>query len=101
MSIINSMLEMEVHECFLCLDDVVYAEKIDYKEYGKLRRLISLGMDQIIEGKLKNWDWKFMAKKGWLCEHDFEPDRFKGQLEKEGITKEDYCKNWQNEDYLK
>jgi hypothetical protein len=94
------MLEMMNYEHFLCLDDIVYSEEIDYEAYEKCRRLINLGLDQVINGKLTEWDWKYMAKHGWLCEHDFSEQRFKKELEAEGITKDDYIANWDKEGYL-
>lgn len=80
---------------------VGYDEKNDekvqsgFKNYRKYDRLISLGLEMLIDGQLEEWDWKYAADYGWLCEMDFEEDWCKKDLEKVGITKKDYLENWE------
>jgi len=63
-----------------------------YLEYTRQKRLVELGYEMMLDGKLKEWDLKWSAKNGHLCNMDFE--WFKEMLEKEGITKDNYRTEW-------
>ena len=84
------------------LGGMVYAhdEKDDetfkkcFKEYERIDRLITMGYEMLIEGKLKEWDWKWLADGGRLCRRDWYEDWFKKDLEKDGVSKEEYDKKW-------
>lgn len=62
-----------------------------YKEYEKYDRLFKIGQNQIKCG-LKNWDWKYLAEGGHLCERDFE--WFKEEIENAGIDIAKYIEKW-------
>lgn len=53
------------------------------EEYSKNERVVRLGMQMMLDGKLQEWDWQYAESRGWLCEKDFE--WFKAELDAEGI----------------
>jgi hypothetical protein len=70
--------------------------KENFEDWEINRRMISLGYQMLIDGKLEEWDWKWAAKNGKLCDMDFE--WFKREFEKEGITKEKYHELFRSQD---
>ena len=65
-----------------------------YEEYQKMERLRNLGYEMLIDGKLKDWDWKWAADGGHLCDMDWE--WFKDDLEKAKVSREEYDKKWKS-----
>ena len=63
-----------------------------FEEYNKFDRLMGLGLKLLVDVGLKEFDWKYAAAHGWLCEKDFE--WFNDELTNEGIFKNDYLANW-------
>lgn len=78
---------------------VVAAEKGDmagvqehYLEYQKCNRLVDLGYEMLLDGGLKEWDWKWAADTGRLCDMDWE--WFKEDLEEAKVSREEFDKKW-------
>lgn len=63
-----------------------------YDQYLKIRRLISIGEEMLIDMKLEHWDWQKAADEGYLCEMDW--IWFKDKLEEAKVNKEEYDKKW-------
>ena len=62
------------------------------EEYAKMERVVRLCLRFLEDAHLKEWDWKYAASHGWLCDIDFK--WFKKELTDEGIFINDYKKNW-------
>jgi len=60
------------------------------EEYNKLNRLIELGYEMIIDGKLKKWDWKWLYEGGKLSQMDWL--WFGKDLKESGLSEEEYYK---------
>lgn len=65
-----------------------------FKEYERYRRLVEMGYEMLFDGKLEEWDWHWLADGGHLCDRDWYDDWFKKDLEKAGVSKEEYDKKW-------
>lgn len=62
------------------------------EDYDKNCRLFNMGLQMIIDGNLKEWDWKWLAERGNLCERDWE--WFGERLREAGVSKEEFDKKW-------
>ena len=102
--IINNNLKFTIEDIELSQNEAIggmlvgHDEKDDEKfqkafhEYEKYDRLLQLGYEMLIDGKLDDWDWKWAVKLGYLCEMDFE--WFELDLKKAEINKEEYYEQW-------
>jgi len=93
--------DMESYRDEAVCDIVIAHEKKDdegvkkwYHEYQVYDRMVKLGYEMLLEGKLEVYDLKWAANEGWLCDMDWEEDWLKNQLEKAGVNKEEYDKKW-------
>ena len=105
MSKIDSFLKFQVYDLGIHRDEavsgiVIAHEKKDddgvkksYKDYQLYDRMIQIG-ESMIDGGLENWDWKWVANEGHLCDMDWKEEWFKDNLEKAGVSKEEYDKKW-------
>lgn len=103
MSKAGFMLRFMVDDLHISLDDAFYGALDAQKEgnekgvkeltleYEKTREMIRMGT-QMIEAELDDWDWKWLAEGGHLCQMDWV--WFGDTLEKAGISKEEYDKKW-------
>lgn len=99
----SSWMEFIVHDLDIYVDEAVGEILVAHKNndeaainkalesYHRSRRLVSLGWEMVMEG-LKEWDWKWAADSGNLCDKDWE--WFKEDLEKAKINKEEFYKKW-------
>ena len=99
----SSWLEFIVADLDICVDDAVgeilEAHKNNNEEainkalesYHKYRRRVKLGWEMIMDGR-KDWDWKWAAKGGHLCDRDWE--WFAKDLKKAKISRKEYNKKW-------
>jgi len=66
--------------------------KEHYQKYLEANRLVDLGYEMLIDGKLEKWDWQWLADGGHLCDMDWV--WFKDWLEKDGVSREEYNLKW-------
>jgi hypothetical protein len=102
--IIDNTLKLLITDMEISRDEAVsgmlsghYHEKYDkiqecFKQYEKYDRLVRLGYQMLLDGNLEDWDWKWAADTGYLCDMDWE--WFKEDLEKAGINREEFEKKW-------
>ena len=60
-------------------------------EYFKRDQLLDKAILHIENGK-HDWDWQWLADDGHLCDHDW--IWFKEDLEKAGVSREEFDKKW-------
>jgi len=62
-----------------------------FQEYLRYHELVHKGID-MMRYRLDNWDWKYLANNGDLCDNDWV--MFKEELEEAGCSREEYNKKW-------
>lgn len=67
------------------LHDKYKDDEEKHKKYDKLFRLLILCLE-LKKRNIEIFDWKYLIENGKFCKHDFDEDRFKDWLNREGYS---------------
>ena len=83
------ILTLYIQEAFIDLDEIFLDREPkptqeEYCKYQKISRYIQMCL-RLIDDDKEDFDWKYLANNGLLCQRDFNPEYFAESLKKAGI----------------